>query len=162
MRQPICIVIGFVLLFTVIVMMNSCSGGNISYYTVGGSVAGLTTGEELVLQNNSTDDLAVTENSFFTFPISIADGGFYDVTVLSSPEGKTCSVSHNEGYISGVNITDVNVVCSSYAYTVGGTAQGLDSGDMLVLQLNLDDDLSITGDGDFTFPHRSRTGVFTM
>lgn len=126
-------------------------GGSTAFFTVGGTVSGLGTGEKLILQNNLTDDLEITKNGPFTFATPLATTSRYDVTVLDKPLSKTCSVGNNEGTIKGYNITDVTVVCDTKTYTVGGALTGLSSGENSVLQLNLDDDLKITADGNFVF-----------
>lgn len=120
-------------------------------YTIGGTVLGLDAGETLTLQNNLEDDLSVTTNGSFTFATPLASGASYDVTVLNAPSSKTCSVGNNEGYVRGYNITDVSVVCSVNAYSVGGTIIGLASGETASLQLDLDNDINVTGDGSFIF-----------
>ena len=122
-----------------------------STFTVGGTVAGLTAADTLILQNNLDDDLTITQNGNFILNTSIAAGGMYDVTVSTQPEGKTCSVSSSEGYIAGYDISDVEVVCSIHSYTVGGNIPGYESGDDLLLSLNDNDTLSIITDGPFIF-----------
>lgn len=133
------------------ILVGSCGGGS-SFYTIGGTISGLDTGEELVAQNNLRDNLTLSKNSSFTFPSPLANGAFYDVTILTTSADKFCSIAHNEGYVSGANVTDVNIVCSIHTYTIGGTVDGLDDGDTLIMQVNLDDDLTVTSDGTFTFP----------
>ena len=83
-------------------------------YTIGGSVSGLE-GSGLVLQNNAGDDLAITANGDFTFLTAIDDGSSYDITVLNQPDGpgEICSVTNNNGLVSGENVSDVGVTCSS-------------------------------------------------
>jgi PKD repeat protein len=120
-------------------------------YTVGGSVSGLE-GSGLVLQNNGGADLPVTSGaSTFTFPAQ-ADGTGYDVSVQTDPAdpSQTCSVTGGNGTLSGANITNVVVTCSTDTFTVGGTVTGLE-GNGLVL-VNNGDELQITGNGPFTFP----------
>jgi hypothetical protein len=115
-------------------------------------VLGLDEGEAISLQINLIDDLDVSSNSSFTFSLPLPDKTFYDVTILTAPEGKTCSIANNEGYISTANVTNVEVTCSTDTYTIGGTVVGLDLGGSLVLQNNKDDDLTVDGNGVFTFP----------
>jgi|GEM_PF-6822797 len=131
-------------------MLTTGAGGG-STYTVGGTVSGLDTGESVVLQNNAADDLTVSADGAFTFATAIADGAAYAVTVLTAPDGKTCTVGSGTGTIAGANVTDVSVVCSADAYTVGGTVAGLGAGKSVVLQNNGGDDLTVSADGAFTF-----------
>jgi hypothetical protein len=139
------------------VMLASCSGGGSNggggstSYTVGGTVSGLS-GTGLVLQNNGGDDLTITTSGTFTFATSIADGAAYAVTIKTQPASplQTCTVNSGSGTVSGTNVTNVSVVCSTNAYSVGGTVSGL-FGSGLVLQNNGGDDLAIAANGTFTF-----------
>jgi uncharacterized delta-60 repeat protein len=116
-------------------------------YSVGGSVSGLN--GTVVLTNNGGDDLTITADGSFTFASSVADGGAYNVQVKTQPSGQTCTPGSNTGTISGANVTDVAITCSTNSYSVGGSVSGLSG--TLVLQNNGGDDLTITADGSFTF-----------
>jgi hypothetical protein len=131
-------------------LFNGCSGCDGGYY-VGGVALGLEEGDSLVIQVNLEDETTLTTNSEFYFSRPFVDGEFYDVTISTYPSNKHCSIYNNEGYVSGGDITDVDIICDQDSYTVGGTVVGLDPGDILVLQNNKDDDLEITTDGNFTF-----------
>jgi len=80
-------------------------------YSVGGSVSGLAIGESVILQDNLADNLTVSTNTIFTFATSLANAATYSVSVLTSPAGKTCMVSHGSGTISGASVSNVNVFC---------------------------------------------------
>lgn len=121
-------------------------------YTIGGSIAGLA-GSGLVLQQSGGDNLPITTSGSFTFTTPVNDGAQYNVTVLVQPTSpnQICAVANGEGVVSGSNVTDIAVTCTTTEYTVGGTVSGL-IGSGLVLQQNGGDDLPITADGSFTFP----------
>jgi hypothetical protein len=117
-------------------------------YHVTGTVTGLT-GSGLVLRNNGTYDVIINSNGPFDFGPDFANGTPYDVEVLTQPNnGQICAVSNGSGTISGTD-AQVSVDCVALEYTVGGTVSGLDG--TLVLQNNGLDDLTLTGNGDFTF-----------
>ena len=120
-----------------------------SGFTIGGTVSGLS-GSGLVLQDNGTNNLAISANGAFTFTTDVASGGAYAVTVLTQPSDPTqaCAVTNGTGSASA-NVTSVEVACSS-AYTIGGTVSGL-TGSGLVLQDNGGDNLTIKANGAFTF-----------
>lgn len=121
----------------------------VNTYTVGGTVTGLQ--GQLVLQDNGGDSLAVSSNGSFVFATPVASGAIYNVTVSAQPTSPTqiCSVSNGIGTVSGAAVTTVTVVCSTSAYTVGGSISGL--ADQVVLQDNGGDNLTISGDGTFSF-----------
>ena len=81
-------------------------------FSIGGTVEGLV-GSGLVLQNNGSDDLPISENGSFTFPTRLYDSTEYDVTIESYPAGQTCYVEDGSGVVDGADVTDVSVVCST-------------------------------------------------
>src|SRR5271167_1218983 len=101
-------------------------GGLTSTFLVGGTVSGLA-GSGLVLQDNGGDNLVISANGTFTFASKVADGGGYSVTVSAQPStpSQSCTASNNTGTLSGTNVTNVVVVCSTNTYSVGGTVSGL-------------------------------------
>ena len=129
----------------------SCS---VKSYTIGGTISGLS-GSGLVLQLNSSETLSVSSGSTsFSFTSGVSDGSTYSVAVQTSPSSpnQTCTVTSGSGTVSGAAISSVQVTCSTTTYTVGGTITGL-SGNSLVLQNNLGDDLTVaSGSTSFTFP----------
>lgn len=120
-------------------------------YSVGGTVSGLDSGKNVVLQNNKGDDLTVSVNGSFSFATRLLSGGGYDVTVLTQPADQTCTVGNGTGAVFGADITDVTVSCTTATHTVGGTVSGLGSGKSVVLQNNGGDNLTVSADGGFTF-----------
>ncbi len=126
-------------------------------FTVGGAVTGLT-GTGLVLQDNASDDLAVSADGPFTFKTALANGADYAVTVKTQPSNQSCAVTSGSGKIAGAKITNVAVACTAAASTVGGTVTGLPKGKTLVLQDNGADDLTLTDSGPFTFATKVGSG----
>jgi len=114
--------------------------------TVGGTVSGLS--GTVVLQNNGADDLTLSADGSFTFSAAINSGSLYNVTVLAKPASQTCTVNNGAG-TAGANVTNVVVICSGTAFTVGGTVFGLAG--TVVLQNNSADNLTISANGNFTF-----------
>ncbi len=67
-------------------------------YSIGGTVSGLRTGESLILQNNGIDDLEITTNGNFTFPLALGDGANYAVSIKEGTlgQGRNCEVNQRE------------------------------------------------------------------
>ena len=120
-------------------------------YTVGGILSGLASGESLVAQNNGTDDLTLSSDGAFSFPLALTSGSSYSVTVLTNPASETCAVTNGAGTISSSDINNVSIVCALNSYTVGGNVSGLASGQTVALQNNGGDDLFLSSDGAFVF-----------
>jgi len=93
-----------------------------SSYAVGGTVTGLS--GTVVLQNNSSDDLTITENDNFAFDTEIESGETYTVTVKTQPASQTCTVTQGTGTISDEDITNVSVTCSNNAVYYDVTPSG--------------------------------------
>jgi N-acetylneuraminic acid mutarotase len=80
---------------------------------VGGTVTGLA-GTGLVLQNNSTDNLAIGANGSFTFSAALSSGSTYAVTVLTQPSSpaQSCAVTNGSGTATA-NVNNVQVTCTT-------------------------------------------------
>ena len=92
-------------------------------YTISGTITGLT--GTLTLLNKGANAISRSTDGSFTFSIPIVQGGTYQVTVGTQPLHQTCTVASGSGTISGANVTNVTVTCSTNSYTVGGMITGL-------------------------------------
>lgn len=128
-------------------------------YRVGGAVTGLAQGSEVVLLNNGGDAVSVQSGGAFQFPSAVASGAAYNVTVSTQPvnPAQTCTVNNGAGTVTSANISNVSVSCSINTYTIGGSVAGL-VGPGLVLQNNAGDNLTLNGDGAFTFATPVQSG----
>ena len=130
----------------------------IDHFTVGGTIAGLAA--TVVLQNSAGDDLSVTANGTFAFATPVASGEAYAVTVKTQPSSPTqvCTVSSGSGSVGGGDVTDVQIVCVTQQFSIGGTVSGL-AGTGLVIRDNGGDDVAVNADGTFTFPTPVASGA---
>lgn len=120
-------------------------------FTIGGRVTGLA-GSGLTLQLNGGNDLTIVDNGAFAFETALQGGAAYEVSVRRQPANPTqvCTVRNGSGTVGGASVNNIAIECASSSFTVGGSVSGL-QGAGLVLQLNGDGDLPISGDGAFTF-----------
>jgi 6-phosphogluconolactonase (cycloisomerase 2 family) len=84
-------------------------------YTVGGTVTGLSS-PGLVLQNNAGSDLTIAGPGAFTFPVALASGATYAVTVKTQPGGgpaQNCTVASASGTITSAAVSSVAVTCTT-------------------------------------------------
>ena len=67
----------------------------------------------LILQNNVSDDLYITENGPFVFDTAIDIGATYTVSIAALPNNpiQPCDLSNQTGTIENFEIIDVMVVC---------------------------------------------------
>jgi Galactose oxidase, central domain len=128
--------------------------------TIGGTVSNLAPNSSLILQNNGGDSLTVTANGPFTFKTPVTGPtDAYAVAVLTQPNSpnQICTVGNGSGTATA-NVTNVAVSCV-LSYTIGGTVTGL-AGTGMILQNSSDlEQLTITGNGVFTFVKLVPTGT---
>lgn len=94
----------------------TCSPSS-SAYTIGGTVTGLASGQQVTLVDNGTDSLVVSANGNFQFTGQIAQGGSYQVTIGSQPSAQTCVLGNASGSNVGANVSTVTLSCrTSYAF----------------------------------------------
>jgi hypothetical protein len=125
-------------------------------HAVGGTVTGLA-GTGLVLQLNGGGDLTLGASaSAFKFPVQLAEGTAYGVTVLGQPTNppQRCDVSGGAGTVGGADVASVAVTCTPLgsAITLGGSVSGV-VGRGLVLRKDATTTLAVApGVLSFTFP----------
>jgi N-acetylneuraminic acid mutarotase len=119
-------------------------------YSITGSLTGLLTGRNLVLQDNGGDDTTVSADSGFLFSTPVASGAHYSVTIRTQPAGQNCAVTNGNGTVANADVTSVTINCSDDTYNVGVTVSGLIA-DGLVLQDNGGDNLAVSSNGRFNF-----------
>lgn len=113
-----------------------------------------------MLQLNGTQQtLSNVVNGTFAFANPLPDGSTFVVTIGSNPSNpaQACSIENGSGTITGENVSNVSVTCSTQAFEIGGTVSGL-SGRGLVLQRNGAESLPIASNGSFTFPTTQTSG----
>ena len=119
--SPLCL---HALSITTGLLLVACSGGSSApapvpvTYGIGGKVAGLASGESVVLNNNGANALTVTANGAFTFPVPSAAGANYAVTVATQPLGQSCVAGSASGSDVAANITGVTISCTAATETV--------------------------------------------
>lgn len=120
-------------------------------FRIGGSVSGLR-GDGLVLRKQDGETRAIASNGSYSFDNLHLSGSQYEVSVQAPPTdpSQTCTIANNRGTVGNGDVRNVNVTCATDTFSVGGSVSGLLGGG-LVLQNNGRNNLSVTGDGAFTF-----------
>ncbi len=115
------------------------------------TVSGLT-GSGLVLQDNGTDNLAVSSNGKATFATALPSGNPYSITVATPPQNPTqnCKVANGTGVVEAGTTTNITVSCTTDSFSLGGTVTGVTG--TLVLQINGGNNVTVNANGAFTFP----------
>jgi 6-phosphogluconolactonase (cycloisomerase 2 family) len=88
-------------------------------YTIGGTISGTPPGTGLILQNNGVDNLLVPAGATsFTFSTPLAanlSSTAYNVTVLASPNGQTCTPAASSSGSVTANVTSATINCVNNA-----------------------------------------------
>ena len=115
-------------------------------YNLGGSVSGLI--GSVTLRNDGGNNITISQNGAFTFPSKVPYRGTVAVSVLTQPAGQACTVNNGTGLMGAADISNVSITCTSNAYTLGGTASGLQGS---VVLTNNGSDVTVNQNGAFTF-----------
>lgn len=127
-----------------------------SSFKIGGQVSGLI-GPGLELRLNDDHDLAVDLDRRFTFPVALASGSAYRVTVHRNPARQVCSVKDPAQGTVTADVIGVAVTCVTVTppaplqQTVRGTVSGLKGSGLEVGVVNQRITLS-PGATSFVFP----------
>lgn len=129
-----------------------------STYVVGGTVAGLRSGQQVTLKLNGSDALTLTSDQEFTFPVRVAYSGSFSATVSSQPLGATCSISDASAAGITADTKNIRVTCAAEGFPIMGHVIGLNPGKQLTLYNNGSDPLTVDKDGFFAFAVRVPLG----
>lgn len=80
-------------------------------YSVGGTVSGLASGNNIALQLNSGSSFVVANNGPFTFPSALPSGASFSAIIETQPAGQYCTVRNGNGTVGTTNIGNVAVQC---------------------------------------------------
>jgi hypothetical protein len=79
-------------------------------YTLNAAVSGLA-GGTVALTNGDNNDLTISADGTFPFPVKVADGAPYTVTVKTQPAGKNCVIPNGVATMPSAPVT-IDVTCS--------------------------------------------------
>ncbi|MFG5777039.1 hypothetical protein ACFIQF_08175 [Comamonas sp. J-3] len=101
----------FLTSLTAALALAACGGGGSDSFSIGGEVAGLASGQSVVLSNNGSESLAASSNGAFAFKNKIESGKTYEVTVATQPSGQSCTVTNGSGTANGA-VSNIRVQCA--------------------------------------------------
>ena len=155
--------IGIAILFACTLLV-ACNSGDessvdpeppsVENYSIGGTLNdGDVLGNGLVLKLNGEQTVSIAPgDASFRFDDRIPDGSNFQISVDAPPRGplQTCDVSPSSGTVSGQDITDIRVECSTRRFSVGGEISGL-QGSGLVLEMSDGQTYEPESEGEFSF-----------
>jgi 6-phosphogluconolactonase (cycloisomerase 2 family) len=134
----------------------ACTVNSNPTHTISGTITGVS--GSIVLQDNGRDDVTVTADGPFQFPLKIPQGSVYNVSTKSVAGGQsqTCQFQNARGIVGDQDVTNVVLSCdANIALKVA--VSGL-SGTGLTLQNNGNDNLAISANGTASFPTELMAG----
>lgn len=101
-------------------------------YTISGTVTGAS-GDGLVLVDNGVPLSVPSKATTFAYPVGLASGTGYAVSVQTSPAGLACTVANGSGTITA-NVSNIAVTCvpQTVTVTLGGTISGLNANGLVL------------------------------
>jgi hypothetical protein len=130
-------------------------------FTIGGPITGLQ-GTGLRLRLNTAQPINIAAGaSSFTFSTLLPSGSSYVVDVDAHPSNPAqecvAALATRQGTVSGANVTNVAVTCTTLSFRIGGSISGL-RGDGLVLRKHDGETREIASNGSFSFDNRHLSG----
>ena len=125
----------------------SCTPSN---YSLGGFITGLLSNTNVTLSDGN--DTVLRTNGGYTFPTSLPSSRAYNIG-LTNPSGQTCVFNPNtvgSGVVSNANVSNVNVLCTTDTYPLGGGVTGLVTGNITLTNTVNSDAISV-GNGNYIF-----------
>src|SRR6185369_5102384 len=119
----------------------------VNTHAISGNLSGLA-GSGLVLHldyGTGSENLPVAANGAFAFVAAVPPGATYTISVGTQPTNlsQNCQVTNDStGSMPAANVTDVQVVCTTNHFSIGGSVSGLTASG-LKLQLNGGNDLVV-------------------
>jgi len=106
------------------------SGTATNHYALSATIKGLNA-SGLVLSVNGSSIPVSSGATSQMLANALASGAAYSVSIASQPTGETCSLSESTGTIASAN-GSVVVTCSSQAFKLGGSVDGLTGNGLLI------------------------------
>ena len=141
----------------------TCALKTTSVDTVGGTITGVQ-GSGMVLQMSDGSTVTIASNGSFTFPVSVAPGTAYAISVLTVPTQpyQDCSILNGSGTTGDVDIGNITISCKTNTntpYTIGGTVTWQTGGGSLTLQVNGLDSTTVASNGTGAVPFTFSTPI---
>jgi len=87
-------------------------------YSVGGTVTGLQSGEQITIENNAANPTVISANAAFTFSAPISSGGTYAISISQQPVTQTCTVTNGSMTNVTANVSNIAINCATAGYAV--------------------------------------------
>lgn len=145
-----------------ILLLSGCGGGGSGApsFALGGTVAGLASGGQLVLLSGAGTQVTLAANGNFRFPDRLAQDSKYSLSVHQQPAGQTCTVSNGSDSVGiKADALNITVVCADNRAVLGGTVSGLPVGMSVTIANGGQSTVTVSANGPYTLPVRPAPGT---
>ncbi len=131
--------------------LGGCGGDDADILLQVRSISNLTK-DGLTLSLNGGTALPVAANSgFFNFPNRVARDSDFEIKIVGQPPNAKCEIFDGKGKIGAISPQTIRIVCTLFAYDLGGTIEGLALNEKITLN-NGSVKKEIIGTGPVTTP----------
>ena len=128
-----------------------CTVNSSATHTISGTITGVT--GTIVLENNGRDDLTLTADGAFKFPLPIPSGSSYDVTTKSATGvlSQACTFANATGMVGDSDISNVAITCVANG-DLAAVVSGLAGSGLTLRNSDNADTVTVTSNGTVVFP----------
>jgi hypothetical protein len=118
--------------------------GGTPEFDVGGAISGLL-GSGLVIEDLESGQTLNLNAPDSVYAFTLAEGAAYDIQVQTQPGApqQTCTVANASGVVSGADVTNVDISCTTDSFNVGGSINGLAGSGLALIEVDSGQTLSI-------------------
>ncbi len=89
----------------------ACTVDNPAETSIGGTVSGLASRGELVLDLNGAETLTIVDDGQFAFDTLLRDSEIFRVTIAEQPDRAECEIAGDVGRAEGLGVDSIEVTC---------------------------------------------------
>ncbi len=118
--------------------------GGAPTFDVGGAISGLL-GSGLVVEDVESGQTLNLNAPDSAYAFTLADSAAYDIQIQTQPGApqQTCTVANATGVVSGADVTNVDIICTTDEFNVGGSINGLAGSGLVLIEIDSGQTLSI-------------------
>lgn len=152
----------------VLSVLIGCGGGGSGTTTpnflLGGTLAGLAAGQQILLLSGAGTQVTLTANGNFRFPDRLPQGSKFNLSVQQQPASQSCTVSNGSDAVGiKADVSNITVVCVDNPAVLSGVASGVPAGASLTLGVAIGAaspiNTTLTSNGPFVLPVRPGNGA---
>lgn len=134
-------------------------GGGSPTYSLGGTVAGLGSGRQLLVLSGAGTQVTISSNGNFRFPDHLPQGAKYGLVIQQQPLSQTCLVANGSDSVGiKADVSNITVVCADNPALLGGQVSGLPAGASVTIASSSVSSVTVSANGTYNLPVRPAPG----